>query len=362
MHMTNFLTSTLAQMSDPMRDVWLPEQSSTFAPIQDRLFMFVFWTSVVFFVLLMGAMFYFVFKYRRRPGVPQMRSPSHNTPLEITWTVLPMFLLVVMFVWGFKGYIYMLVQPAGSEQIVVAAQQWNWEFAYDNGARSIKLANVADKEVPVFPVPAGRPIKLLMSSRDVIHSFFVPTFRTKMDIFPNRYTTIWFEATDFDGENAPSGPDPNDPNPDPEFPRYRDHYLFCAEYCGEGHSQMAAVVRVVPESDYLVWKENAADIYKDKSPVQIGELVRTMKGCATCHTVDGSPGTGPTWLGIWGETHQFTNGSSAVVDENYIRESILDPGAKIRNGFPNQMVSYQGQLSEEEMNGLIAYIQSLGHE
>ena len=362
MNLVNAIPKTLAQRSDPFRDLMLPEQSSTFAPIQDDLYMFIFWVSVVFFVILMGAMFYFVFKYRRKPGVSQQRSVAHNTPLEITWTVIPMFLLVVMFVWGFKGMIYMLVAPADAETINVSAVQWNWEFAYDNGGVSTKSMVVADKQVPVFPVPAGKPVKVVLNSRDVIHSFFIPMFRVKIDVMPFRYTTLWFEATDFDSENAPVGPDPRDPNPDADFERYRDHYLFCAEYCGEGHSQMAAVIRVVPQSDYEVWKQKAANPYDGKSPAEVGALVRTIKGCATCHSADGSANTGPTWLGIWGETHTFTDGSTAVVDENYVRESILNPGAKIRQGFPNQMVSYQGQIAEEEILGVIEYLKSLQNE
>lgn len=349
---TNTILTTLAQISDPMRPLWLPPQDSTFASKQDGLFMFIFWLCTVVFVVMMGVMIFWALRYKRRPGVAQQRSASHNTLLELSWSVLPLFVLAAIFVWGFRDYIYMHVAPAGAEEVTLRAYQWNWELVYDNGGRSAATMRVADKAVPIFPVPQGVPVRVVMHSTDVIHSFFVPDFRTKIDVFPNRYTTIWFHATSQPQEQY-------DENTGEYLGRWIDHMLFCAEYCGEGHSQMGAVIRVMSEADFDEFKQTAADLYKDKTPAEIGALVYTLKGCNACHTVDGSVSTGPTWKGIWGQTHRFTDGTSGVVDENYVRESILTPSAKIVAGFPNQMQSYQGQISEEEIEGIIAYLKSL---
>jgi len=245
MHTFSSAISLLSQQS-LVRRFWFPEPDSTFAPRQDDLFMFIFWVSVFFFVLLMGLMFLFVWKYRRTPQrLAPEPTPSHHTPLEITWTVAPVFLLVIMFVWGFKEFMYMNIAPGDSEEIQVSASQWNWDFTYANGARTDEFVEVADKDVPIFAVPANRPIKLVMSSQDVLHSFWVPGFRVNMDIMPNRYTTLWFEAT---GEPQPHYNDQGEHIGD-----WKDHYLFCAEYCGEGHGQMGAIIRVMPASQYEQW-------------------------------------------------------------------------------------------------------------
>ena len=346
------ISTGLAQ-SRGMSSVWLTDPASTFAAQHDPLFMFIFWACTVLFIGLMGVMFYFVVKYARRPGRTQERSASHNTALELTWTILPLFLLAVIFVWGFKGYVYMQVAPADAEQMRLSAVQWNWEMVYDNGGVSTMTTTVADKEVPIFPVPANRPTRLTMVSRDVLHSFYVRDFRTKLDIFPNRYTSIWFNPTSEPVEQY------NDAGE--MIGMWKDHYLFCTEYCGDGHSQMGAIIRVMPEAEYLAWKQAAANPYEGLAPAEIGELAYRLKGCNACHSVDGSRGTGPTWLGAYGKTEQFTDGSSTTVDDNYIRESILYPARKIVAGYSNQMPSYQGQLTEEELAGIIEYMKTLSN-
>jgi len=345
------MPTALAQFRDPMHSVWLTEPASTFADKHDPLFMFIFWSCTVMFVGLMGLMGYFVIRYARRPGQAQQRSASHNTALEMTWTILPLFLLAVIFVWGFKGFVYMQVAPADSEQVRLTGSQWNWEMSYDNGAVSTMTTMVAAKEVPIFPVPAGKPTKVTMISRDVLHSFFVPDFRVKLDVLPNRYMTVWFEPT---GEPQEQRDDAGE-----LLGRWTDHYLFCTEYCGDGHSQMGAIIRVMPEADYLAWKQNAANPYEGLSPAEVGEVVYRVKGCNACHSVDGSSGTGPTWQGVYGSTEEFVGGGSTTVDDNYIRESVLEPAKNIVAGYSNQMPTYQGQLTEEELAGLIAYIKSL---
>jgi len=351
MTLTNPIPTGLAQSRGMMSEVWLTDPASTFATQHDPLFMFIFWACTVLFVGLMGAMFYFVVKYARRPGKAQERSASHNTALELTWTILPLFLLAVIFVWGFKGYVYMQVAPADAEQMRLNAVQWNWEMVYDNGGVSTMTTMVADKEVPIFPVPAGKPTRLTMISRDVLHSFYVPDFRTKLDIFPNRYSSIWFNPTSEPVEQYDDAGE--------VIGYWKDHYLFCTEYCGDGHSQMGAIVRVMPEADYLAWKQAASNPYEGLTPVEIGELAYRLKGCNACHSVDGTRGTGPTWLNVYGSTEQFAGGGSTTVDDNYIRESILYPARNIVASYSNQMPSYQGQLTEEEIAALIEYIKSL---
>ncbi len=320
----------------PISRMFFPSQSSSHAREIDAVMFFIFWVSVFFFVLLMGLSIYFAVKYRRRPGVPQQRSTSHNTPLELTWSIIPTLLMAVMFVWGFKLYMEMHAVPAGSETINVTAQKWAWSFEYDDGSASRQLTDpILGIQYPVYAVPVGRPVRLLMQSQDVIHSLYIPAFRHKIDVFPNRYTTYMFTAE--------------------EIGRYQ---LFCAEYCGDQHSQMMAEIRVMSDSDYRAWRAEQSNT--DDIPLpELGETLRLTKGCVQCHTVDGSPLTGPSWKDIFGATHQFADGSSATVDENYLRESILYPGNKIVAGYPNQMPSYAGQLKEREIRAIIAYIASL---
>lgn len=344
--------------SDPIwkvgKGLWFNEEASTFAPKSDSLYMFIFWVSTFFFFLVIGLMTSFVFKYRRRIGVPAQRSVTHNTPLELTWTFVPMLFLAVMFVWGFRDYMYMHVAPAGAEEIHIRGQQWSWQATYDNGASPTETMVVANQKVPIIPVPKGRPVRVLLDSIDVLHSFWVPDFRIKIDVMPNRYTSAWFEATsdlethiDSEGNQV----------------QYKDHYLFCAEYCGDLHSQMAAIIRVMPDSQYQAVKATFANIF-DRTPAEAGEILYNTKGCVACHSTTSASGTGPGWAGVFGSTERvrLPNGQviDQVVDENYLRESILVPGAKIVDGYANQMTPYQGLLTEQELHALIEFIKSLG--
>lgn len=320
---------------------WFSQPASTFADDHDLLFLFIFWISVFFFVLLMGLSLIFVVKYRRVPGVPQQRSMSHNTPLELTWSIGPLAILAVIFFWGFDRFMDLQVAPANAEEIEVTGFQWGWEMRYDNGASTREFTNVVSNvDSPIFAVPVGKPIKLLMHSRDVIHSFWVPNFRVKFDVFPNRYTTMWFEATE--------------PG---------DHYVFCAEYCGAQHSEMAAIIRAMPPAEYAEWKSEMA--VDNRPPREIGASLYITKACNSCHSVDGSAKTGPTWQGLYGkEETVLVNGEPQriIADENYLRESILEPQVKIVQGYPDQMNSYQGQLTDKELNALIVYIKSLSEQ
>jgi cytochrome c oxidase subunit 2 len=306
----------------------------------DGLYEYILWVMTISFVLLMALMFWFVAKYRRRAGVAPLLSRSHNTPIEIAWTVIPTVVMVPMFFYGFFGYAEQLVAPANYLDVNLTAGQWYWRWSYPpGGAESTEKIRIGATDVPVFYAPAGRPVRLRMQSMDVIHSFWVPDFRTKFDVFPNRYTAYWFEAPPLrEGEAS------------------RDHMVFCAEYCGDLHSEMAAVIRVVSPERYAAWIE---EMSVPGSPIEGGKRLYESI-CFTCHAIDGPVKTGPNWRKLFGYPSEYTDGTRVeALDENEIRESILLPGKKVRRGFPNQMTSFQGQLSPEKIDWIIAYMQSL---
>jgi cytochrome c oxidase subunit 2 len=329
----------------------------------DQIFMLILWVSVFSFILLMSLMIYFVVVYRRRPGVAIERSSSHNTPLEIAWTVLPTIVLVVMFFDGFWVYIQQAIAPGDAIQMNLTAKKWAWGIEYPKGTVSTEATNeavmAADSKgrtpftYPIYYMPANTAVKLKMNSQDVMHSFYIPDFRIKFDVMPNRYTSIWFKA------NEPSG-GKTLPVTHPSLPgvEFEDHWVFCAEYCGEQHSEMAAIIRVVPAAAYDRWAAaNVMDMAGD--PITIGSKLYMAKGCNACHSVDGGKNVGPSWKDLYGEEQEFADGTKVIADDNYLRESILVPAAKIVKGYPNQMPSYQGQLSDKELSSIIAYIQSL---
>lgn len=327
-----FLTDSLARsalwaQSSSQPYFWLPDRASTFARDVDWVFNFILYVSLFFFVLIVALMSWFVVRYRRRPGREQAEpSPSHNTSLELLWSIIPVILVCLMFYYGFVGYMDMRTPPRDAYEIQVIAKKWAWLFKYPNGYVDDKLY-----------VPAAEPIRLVMTSDDVIHSLYIPDFRVKQDLVPGRYTKMWFKAI-----------------------KPGEYSLFCAEYCGSGHADMLSKVIVLEPSDFAAWLREAGDFLKKLPPDKAGEELYRRRGCAQCHSIDGKAGAGPTLLGIWGETHRMTDGSTVTVDENYIRESILEPGKKIREGFVNQMPTFKGVLSDEEISYLISYIKSLG--
>lgn len=327
----------------------------------DGLFMLIFWISTFFFVVLMALMVLFVVKYRRRPGRIAPPSASHNTILELAWTIIPLAILAVFFFKGFWGYMDRVVAPGTAIQLDLTAQKWNWTVTYPNGESSPETLMLgASDNIPVFYVPANLPVMFKMKSLDVMHSFWVPDFRSKFDVFPNRYTAYWFTA------DAPGPGAPTMEHKDGAKFAYEDHWLFCAEYCGDKHSEMAGIIRVVSEADYkkVVYEAWGAA----KPPVEIGRSIWKTR-CASCHSVDGSKNIGPTWKDLYGHEVAFADGSSLSAEQmsglgfdNYVRESILAPAAKIVAGYPNQMSSFAGQLSEAQINGVIAYIKSISEK
>jgi len=333
--------------------------ASESAAWSDGLFMAITWFSIISFIIVMGAMFYFVVKYRRRPGVPVERSPHHHTLLEIVWTVVPSASLLVFFVLGFQGYAQKVVLPDSAMELRIDAWKWAWQATYPNGATSpeVKLLSQKDTEMgvasgleyPIFYVPEDTQVKLRMNSRDVIHSFWIPDFRVKMDVIPNRYTGYGFTTPTIKSSDVVI-----DPTSSQEIPG-RDLWIFCAEYCGDEHSRMAATLRVVPRE---IYDAKVKEWARPKSPVVLGQQIWQQQ-CKICHSVDGSPGTGPTWKDSYGYEAALSDGTRVERDPNYIRESILNPNAKVVQGYAPAMPSFQGQLGEEDLDGLIAYMRTL---
>lgn len=336
---------TLAQQEGDwlIRHFFRSPGANNLARETDTAFTVIFVFCIFWFVLLMGLMFYWVVKYRRRPGVPVIRSPHHNTPLELAWTILPSLFLGYLFYVGFKGYIAKLVAPTNAEVIDVQGRKWVWTITYANGVNpqdSVEMGG--NVTAPIIIVPVGRPVQFRMSSSDVLHSFWIPDFRYKFDVMPNRYTSFWIEA---------------------EKPG--EHWVFCAEYCGALHSEMSAIIRAVPAEEYdaqlAAWFNETGDM----APWERGQrLVNTRGGCAACHSIDGSPGIGPTWLNAWGSRVEFTDGGvleagDADAWDNYVIESIINPNAKIHAGYPAAMTPYAGVFSEGELNDIVAYMRSL---
>ncbi len=330
----------------------------------DALYIGLWWFCVFWFVFLMALMAYFVVRYRRRKGVPAPVSASHNTPLEIAWTIIPTILVGVIFFLGFDGYMNKMVAPGNAVEMRITGFKWSWKLEYPNGAEATDRTTtpVGFRDVPLFYMPAEVPIKFRMNSQDVMHAFWIPDFRIKMDLLPNRYTSLYFQAEAPDGANvlptsAEDAAAKNLPfNESLAGVPYTDHWVFCAEYCGTEHSEMAAVIRVIPEDAFNKWVATAG--IGNLEPVQIGEIVY-KQNCQACHSVDGGANTGPTWKDLYGSQRQFVDGTSAVADENYIRESILYPSRQLVQGYGNNMTSFAGVLSDKQIDGVIAYMKSL---
>jgi len=306
--------------------IFLPEAISTLAATTDRLYYFIFWLSLVFFVGLVGVTAYFI-KTGRKPGqVSTEKQILHNHFLEVLWTLIPTLIVLVIFVWGFSDYLKMRTPPGNAMEIRVTGKKWLWEFEYPGGFRSINE----------LVVPLNQPVKLLMSATDVLHSFYLPNLRIKKDLVPNRYTTLWFEAN-----------------------KKGAYQIFCTEFCGDGHSTMLAVLKVLPQSEYDDWLAKGSGESDDLPLDELGKKLFTSKGCNACHTVDGSTIIGPTWKGLYGKTTTLTTGKKVVADDNYIRRSMVDPQAEIVEGFDPVMPTYSGLLSDREINGIIEYIKTL---
>jgi len=321
MILSNIINSLL-----PRADAfWLPEPSSTTASDVDWVFNFILFISIFFFVLIVALTFYFLIRYRRREGIEAQKTKTHSFPLELTWTIIPTIVVAVIFYFGFTGYMNMSVAPEDSYEIQVVGQKWQWFFTYPNGHVDANLH-----------VPVDEPVQLVMTSEDVIHSLYIPAFRVKMDLVPGRYTKTWFEAT-----------------------KTGKYVLFCAEYCGTGHSDMAAFVEVHEPGGFENWLEDAANFVDKMTPAEAGELLVTTRGCDQCHAVDGTDDIGPGFVNLMGRQRVFTDGNQLTADENYIRQSIIDPHSQVVAGFDPVMPTYKGKLKDKEITAIIEYIKTL---
>lgn len=306
---------------------FLPPARSNFAADYDKLFNFIHIASFILLAAITITIVVFVIKYRRRSEHDVTPIITDKKWLEVTWTVIPLFLVLFIFGWGFRDYMQMSTPPQDAYEIHVTAQKWLWTFNYANGAKSTGTLHV----------PAGKPVKLIMQSKDVIHSFYVPAFRVKRDVRPNAYSSVWFTAMK---------PDTSD--------------LFCAEYCGTGHSGMTGKVVAQSPEHFNNWLQQAASggggASSDKPLAEQGKALFEQNACSTCHSLDGSIKTGPSFKGVWGSKVKLKSGKTVTVDANYVRESILHPQAKIVQGFPPVMPTFQGTLDDHQINALIEFI------
>jgi cytochrome c oxidase subunit II len=308
------------QVSHALR--FIPEQASTVAGQVDALFLFLVAFSVFFSGLIFLLVLVFAIKYRRRSDAERPKAIHGSLLLEAVWTVVPLGIALVFFVWG--AYLYFVISrpPAAAMEVYVVAKQWMWKLQHPTGQR----------EINELHIPVHRPVKLTMTSEDVIHSFYVPAFRIKADVVPGKYTSAWFEAT-----------------------KTGEYHLFCSEYCGTSHAVMGGRIVVMEPAEYERWL--AGGVGEESLPAA-GEKLFGRLGCSTCHRSDGS-GRGPSLVGKFGKTEKLTSGEAIALDESYLRESILNPQAKIVAGYPPIMPTFKGLVTEDQVVQLLAYLKSL---
>jgi cytochrome c oxidase subunit II len=298
-----------------------PARASTMAGQVDALYVFLVVISAFMSVAIFTMIVIFAVRYRRRRGV-EAEQIEGSTPLEVTWSIIPLGVFLFIFAWGAVIFYQERTPPRGAATIYIVAKQWMWKLQHEEGQR----------EINELHVPTGRDIKLIMTSQDVIHSFYVPAFRIKQDVLPGRYTTLWFHAS-----------------------KPGIYHLFCAEYCGTQHSGMIGQVVVMEPAQYQAWLSGGG---VTGSLAQTGQTIFEQLGCSTCHRMD-TQGRGPNLVGAFGKQVQLENGETVTADENYVRESILNPAAKIVSGFKPVMPPFQGIVSEEQLGALVAYVKSL---
>ncbi len=309
---------------------FMPVAGTKIAEEVDSFYAFLVVASLISFLILIGGMIWFLVKYKRTSLDQKSAYITHNNFAEFTWSFIPLVILMIIFYWGWEIYAKLKTPPENiAEEIHVTAMQWAWEYKYRNGRTINSLSN--DPMV----VPAAKPVKLILTSKDVIHSFFVPAFRVKQDAVPGKYTELWFEA--------------KEPG---------NYVVQCTEYCGTKHSNMMIRIQAMNHEDYVAWF-HGEEAPRAESLADVGKKLFINKACASCHSLDGSRIVGPTFKGLYRSNREFADGSKAVADENYLKESILLSNAKIVAGYPPAMPIYQGQLDEEEVTALIEYIKTI---
>lgn len=299
-----------------------PEQASEFAPRIDLLYFFLVGVAFFFTALICVLILYFCVRYRRKAKVDRLNPPTSQL-LELSWAIVPFVLSMIMFFWGAVLYFDQHQAPPDADEISVVGKQWMWKIQHSNGKQEINNLHV----------PVGRAVRLRMISEDVIHSFYVPAFRVKQDVLPGRYTHLWFTAT-----------------------KPGRHHLFCAEYCGTSHSQMGGYVIAMEPTEYANWLSGNSS--GTTAPEVTGKQVFSQFRCDTCHKPDDT-GRCPNLNGIYGRERQLVDGRKVVADEDYLRESIIEPNAKLVAGYSVSMPTYRGQISEQNLFQLISYLKSL---
>lgn len=326
-------TPTPGALPDPPKvpdspSFWMPNSASTFADSIDGLFNFLVWVSTISLIAIAVAMIYFSKRYRatsRAANEPAESQVDHSNTLELTWSIIPLFIVVGVFVVGFKQYVDLRAPPRAAYEIQATGQRWKWGFEYPQGLSH-----------PELHVPINRNVRIMIQSVDVLHALYIPEFRVKMDAVPGRYTELWFKATQ-----------------EGTFP------VYCAEYCGTAHSDMLTKVVVHSQEGFDAWVAEEVRRVESMPLAELGALTFNQSGCSTCHSLDGSAKVGPTFLGLFGKQEKILGAGAITVDENYLRESIVEPQAKIVEGFPASMPTFKGQLSDRRISGLVEYIKTI---
>jgi cytochrome c oxidase subunit 2 len=280
----------------------------------------LFFTFIIFSTILV-----FMVKYRRRAENERPPDTGEHLGLELTWTIIPTLICVGLFLWASSLYFENSRPPSASTEIFVIGKQWMWHIQHPEGVR----------EINELHVPVGVPVKLTMTSEDVIHDFYIPAFRVKKDVIPGRYSSLWFQAT-----------------------KIGTYHLFCAQYCGADHAEMLGWVYVMSPADYAAWLAGGVP---SQTMQQSGELIFNKLGCASCHLSDGT-GRGPSLLGIYSKEEELKNGDKRLVDEAFIRQAIVNPNSVVLPKYPAIMPTFQGQINEEQVLQLVAYVKSLASE
>jgi len=302
-----------------------PTDASTSAARVDHLYFFLTGLTLFFTFFIFATIFYFMIKYRRRSEEERPPETQDSAALELTWIVIPSLICVFIFLWGASLFFAAARPPQGAMEIFVVGKQWMWHLQHPEGPR----------EINELHVPVNVPIKLTMTSEDVIHDFYVPAFRVKKDVLPGRYTSIWFQAT-----------------------KTGTYHIFCGQYCGADHAEMIGWVYVMTPTDYAAWLSGGS---RNESMAQTGERLFNKLGCDTCHVSDGT-GRGPSLAGVYGKPEKLRSGETRPVDETLIRQAIVNPNSILLPNYPPIMPTFQGQINEEQVLQLVAYVKSLGAE
>jgi cytochrome c oxidase subunit II len=298
-----------------------PREASTIAPYADALYFFLLLITVIGLILVATLVFGFSIRYRKEKS-PVATQVEGSTLLEATWTIIPLALFMVAWIWGALLYFRIYNPPTNAMNIYVVGKQWMWKAEHEGGQH----------EINALHVPTGRPVQLTMISQDVFHSFSIPDFRVKREVIPGRYSTVWFEAT------TPG-----------------TYHIFCTQYCGTKHSAMIGQVTVLTPEDYQKWTQESTS---GMSLAQNGERLFASMGCNACHS-GSATARGPNLAGVYGSKLQLANGSQVVVNEAYLRDAILNPSQHVTAGYAPIMPTYQGQVSEDGLIDLVEYVKGL---